>query len=123
MGISRRYLKNASGRNLKIVGKKGVVWGKVEDSTIYVQNKLTDAVEEFKITDDGSGHGGSNRIHSDTFISMMEDPDFQGTASLEAGYLSAMLCFAADRSVEEKQQINVSDLMPQAGLKLGFQVD
>ncbi len=111
------------GRNLKIVGKKGVIWGKVEDSAIYVQNKLTDAVEEFKITDDGSGHGGSNRIHADTFIRMMEEPEFHGTASLEAGYLSAMLCFAADRSVEEKQQIDVSDIMPQAGLKLGFQVD
>jgi predicted dehydrogenase len=112
-----------AGRTLKIVGTKGVIWGKVEDLTLFVQDRLTDAVEEFKIKDDGSGHGGSNRIHADAFVRMMEDPDFQSAASMEAGYLSAMLCFAADQSVEEKRQIDVSGIMTEAGLKPGFQVE
>ncbi len=34
-----------------------------------------------------------------------------------------MLCFAADQSVEEKRQIDVSSYMDEAGLKPGFKVE
>ncbi len=111
------------GRNLKVVGTRGVIWGKVEDNALFCQNRRTDAVEEFRAVDDGSGHGGANRLHADSFVAMMEDPKHQAPASLEAGYLSAMLCFAADQSVEEKRQIDVSSYMDEAGLKPGFKVE
>jgi predicted dehydrogenase len=108
------------GRALKIVGTRGAIWGKLEDGVLYTQDRRTDAVEECRPADDGSGHGGSNRIHADTFVRMMEQPDFEASASLEAGYLSAMLCFAADQSVAEQRQIDVSGLMAEAGLEPGF---
>lgn len=110
------------GRNLKIVGTKGAIWGKLEEGTLRLHNKLTDAVEELNPKDDGSGHGGGNRLHADAFLHMMADPSAQAPATLEAGYLSAMLCFAADQSVEEKRQIDVSHLMDEAGVKPGFRV-
>jgi len=52
----------------------------------------------------------------------MTKPDEIPSATLEAGYLSAMLCFAADQSVREKRQVDVSHLMDEAGLKRGFEV-
>jgi hypothetical protein len=41
---------------------------------------------------------------------MLHDKSFTPPAGVEAGYLSAMLCFAAERSVEEKRHVDVSRL-------------
>jgi hypothetical protein len=105
------------GRYLKIVGDRGVIYGKMEENRISLQTYGENKVETVDLTDDGSGHGGANKEHADLFLRMMDHPDFSASADLETGYLSAMLCFAADQSVEEKRQINVSRFMRDAGLK------
>jgi len=98
------------GRTLKVLGTRGAIYGKLEDNEIFLHNNRTDSVESVALRDDGSGHGGSNRGHADTFVRLMEEPQHQPLASLEAGYLSAMLCFAADQSAMEARQIDVSGL-------------
>lgn len=110
------------GRYLKIVGDKGVIYGKAEDNKIHLQTFADKKTETAELTDDGSGHGGANKDHADLFRRMMEDPSFHASANLEAGYLSAMLCFAADQSVEEKRQVDVSTFMRDAGLTAGYAV-
>jgi predicted dehydrogenase len=110
------------GRHLKIIGTKGVIKGKCEDNKIELQDKLTDKVEAFEIQDDGSGHGGSNRKHADVFIEMMRDENVFPTATVEAGYVSAMMCFAADKAAETKQVQDVSNIMSDAGLEAGFDI-
>ena len=96
----------SSGRHLKVIGTKGVVFGRMEDNEIHLHNKLSDQTETFKLTDDGSGHGGANSTHADVFIEMMNDRKARPSATVEDGSISAMLCFAADKSVEEKQSID-----------------
>lgn len=110
------------GRYLKIVGERGVIFGKMEDNKISLQTYQDNKTETVDLKDDGSGHGGANKEHADLFLRMMENPDFQASANLEAGYLSAMLCFAADQSVEEKRQVDVSHAMAESGLTAGFEV-
>lgn len=110
------------GRTIKIIGTKGVIKGKCEENKIQVQDKLTDEIEVFEIKDDGSGHGGSNRKHADVFIEMMRDKQVSPTATIEAGYVSAMMCVAADKSAETRQVQDVSQIMSEAGLKAGFEV-
>jgi hypothetical protein len=110
------------GRYLKIVGEKGVIYGKMEENKISLQVYQGNQVETADLKDDGSGHGGANKEHADLFLRMMENPEFQAAANLEAGYLSAMLCFAADRSVEEKRRVDVSAYLPESGLTAGFDV-
>lgn len=107
----------STGRNLKILGSAGAIWGKVEENVICCQNKRTDQVERVELKLDGSGHGGSNLTHAKTFQNMMLDRSYPSPATLEAGYVSAMLCFAADQSVAEKRQLDVSHLMQEAGLE------
>jgi hypothetical protein len=114
--------RSACGRTLKVVGTRGVIYGKLEDHVLCLQDKRTDAVERFEAKDDGSGHGGANRGHAEAFLRMMEDPSYRPGATLEAGFLSAMLCFAADQSAEERRQVDVSGLMAEAGLRPGFVV-
>jgi predicted dehydrogenase len=110
------------GRYLKIVGDKGVIFGKVEENKISLQTYSGNTVETYDVKDDGSGHGGANKEHADLFLRMMENPEFHASANLEAGYLSAMLCFAADQSVEEKRRLDVSHYISDAGLAAGFDV-
>jgi predicted dehydrogenase len=110
------------GRHLKIIGTRGAIYGKLEDNTICLQDRLTDTVERVELSDDGSGHAGSNRIHADAFVRMMTDPAYPSPAPLEAGYLSAMLCFSADASAETQQLVDVSHLMDEAGLDRGFEL-
>jgi predicted dehydrogenase len=104
------------GRHIKIIGTKGVIWGKQEDNKISIQGKFTDAVETVDITDDGSGHGGGDRNHADEFIRMMREPGYNPEATIEAGYLSSAICFAADMSVEKKKPISLNEYV-KYGLK------
>ncbi len=101
----------SSGRHIKIIGTKGSVFGRMEDNEIHLHDRFTDNIETFKLTDDGSGHGGANRKHVDVFIEMMNDRSLQPGATLEAGFDSAMLCFAADKSVEDKCKIDFNKFL------------
>lgn len=109
-----------TGRNLRIFGTEGALWGKCEEKVLYCQTKRTDEVERLEVHDDGSGHAGANKTHAEAFVRMMTEATYPSPATLEAGYVSAMLCFAADESVETKRQVNVSGLLDEAGLEADF---
>jgi len=98
------------GRHIKIIGTEGVIWGKLEDNKINIHNKVSDTEETFDLHDDGSGHGGGNRKHADEFIKMIEDPTYQPHATVEDGFLSSMMCFAADYSAKEKITIDFTKI-------------
>lgn len=110
----------ATGRNLRILGSKGSIWGRCEENVIFCQDKQADQVERLELKLDNSGHAGANRTHAVAFQNMMADPTFPSPATLEAGYISAMICFAADDSAANGQRIDVSHLLPEAGLKANF---
>jgi predicted dehydrogenase len=110
------------GRTLKLVGTDGAIYGKCEDNAISLLDYATDTVTRVDVRDDGSGHGGANREHADAFIRMMNEPGYAPPANLEAGYLSAMLCFAADQSAAEHRLLDISHTMPEAGLTPGYTV-
>lgn len=97
------------GRMLKIVGTQGVIYGRAEDNRITLQNKMTDEEEVVDLKIDDSGHGGANRSHADAFIRMMEDPEFRSEATVEAGYLSSMMCFYADESAGNGQPVMLAE--------------
>lgn len=100
-----------SGRHLKIIGTTGTIYGRMEDNEIHLHDKFSDEVETFKLEVDDSGHGGADRAHADIFIEMMNDGKIQPSATLEAGFISGMLCFAADKSVEEKRRVDLAELI------------
>lgn len=55
-------------------------------------------------------HSPKRIVFMGTGARMLHDKSFTPPAGVEAGYLSAMLCFAAERSVEEKRHVDVSRL-------------
>jgi predicted dehydrogenase len=110
----------ATGRTLRVLGSEGSIWGKCEENVIHCHNRRTDAVERLELRLDGSGHGGANRNHAEAFTRMMLDPAYPSPATLEAGYVSAMTCFAADDSASGGRRVDVSHLLAEAGLNADY---
>lgn len=95
-----------SGRNLNIIGTHGSVWGNYRFPEVYSQVGTADPVRH-AAPNDGSGHEGGDRSHHAAFFDMLTGPDVLPRATVYDGYLSAMVCFAADRSVIERRQVQL----------------
>lgn len=102
------------GRNLKVIGTKGVLFGKLEDNQITLFESATELETVVDLRIDASGHGGANRSHTDAFVRLMEDASFESEATVEAGFLSSMMCFAADESVEKRSHVDLTDIVQMA---------
>ena len=94
-----------SGRNIHAVGTYGRVWGNMHENRVFCYDNRTGETSEFDTRGDGTGHGGGDRNHSMLLHRMMTEPDFRPEQDAEAGYLSAVVCFAADRSRIERRRV------------------
>jgi predicted dehydrogenase len=95
-----------AGRNFHAVGTQGRIWGNLHDAQVHLYRNGPGTEEIFDGSGDGSGHGGGDALHAYELVAMMEDPEYRPRQNAHAGYLSAMMCFAADTSVEEKRRID-----------------
>ena len=96
-----------AGRNLHVVGTRGRIWGNMDLNSIGVFDNLSDETEEISLATDGTGHGGGDRNHALILREMMADADFRPGQDAQAGYLSAVMSFAADRSVAERRRVSL----------------
>ncbi len=94
-----------AGRSICLVGTRGMIWGHIDELKVSVYDNHTHETEVFDTAGDGSGHGGGDRAHALNLHRMMCEPDYRPEQNAYAGYLSAMVCFAADHSVREQRQI------------------
>jgi len=97
-----------SGRNFHAVGLKGRIWGNLSDKKVYHYDNASGEVAVFDGSGDGSGHGGGDRIHSMKLFEMMKNPEFRPEQNAEAGYLSAVVCFAAETSRLENRRVSLA---------------
>lgn len=94
-----------AGRNFHAVGTGGMVWGNLRDKTVYFHENLSGETRSYDSTGDGSGHGGGDRLHVLLLGRMIRDPDYMPDQGVEAGYLSAVMCFASDISRTERRVV------------------
>jgi len=87
-----------AGRNLHVVGCDGRIWGNMGESKVFRYDNAGDEAAAFDTSGDGTGHGGGDRMHALELVRMMAEPDYRPAADAYAGYLSAVMCFAADAS-------------------------
>ncbi len=95
-----------AGRNIHVIGQKGRIWGTMDENTVSCYDNFSNKVQEFDTSGDGSGHGGGDKIHALNLRKMMMDPTFKPDQNAAAGYLSAVMCFAADISMQESRRVN-----------------
>jgi len=107
-----------AGRNLHVVGTHGQIWGNLHDNQVYWQATKAAQPEVYDTRGDGSGHGGGDRLHALLLHQMMAEPDFRPDQNVRAGYLSAAMCFAADRSVAEGRRLRF-EYLPDGRVEVG----
>jgi hypothetical protein len=77
----------------------------MELNEISLFDNQSETVESLSVTTDGTGHGGGDKRHALLLRQMMQEPAFRPAQDACAGYLSAVMCFAADQSVAERRQV------------------
>ena len=78
----------------------------MEDASVSLYNNLSGETSVIDAGGDDSGHGGGDVLHAMLLKRMIEEPDFKPEQSAEAGYLSAVMCFAADLSMNERRRVD-----------------
>jgi predicted dehydrogenase len=95
-----------AGRNFHIIGTHGRLWGNLHEAEVFCYDNASDTTEKVDCSGDGSGHGGGDRLHALQLLRMIDEPDFRPEASATAGYLSAVMSLAADRSMRENRRLH-----------------
>ena len=88
-------------RNFHAVGHLGRIWGNLHENKVFHYDNASGETVEYDTTGDGSGHGGGDRKHALELLAMMQDASYRPPQNAYTGYLSAVMCFAADRSRKE----------------------
>ncbi|MCL5270017.1 MAG: Gfo/Idh/MocA family oxidoreductase [bacterium] len=95
-----------AGRNFHAIGKRGRIWGNHAEHTVYHHDNRTGATTAHDTHGDGSGHGGGDLAHALLLRRMMQDAGYRPAQGADAGYLSAVMCFAADLSRAQRRRMN-----------------
>ncbi len=96
-----------SGKNLHIVGTRGRIWGNIHDKEVISHNMETGKVTEHTLEVNNSPHGGGNILHAEEFLRLAAGTQEKPMSSEYDAFVSAMICFAADRSRAEKRQVSI----------------
>ncbi|MCA1808756.1 MAG: hypothetical protein LC725_04775 [Lentisphaerae bacterium] len=112
-GIVCNFLMNfnaggdRSGRNLHIVGTRGRLWGNEAELAVMTHDMATDQVTRHPFERENTAHSGGNRIHAEEFLRLVAGETTSPVAGVYDAYLSAMLCFAADRARLERRLVGI----------------
>lgn len=96
-----------AGRNFHAVGTEGNLWGNLQEAKVWRHDNASNETSSFDASGDGSGHGGGDRLHALLLGRMMREPDFRPGQNAMAGYLSAVMSFAADLSRIERRKVDL----------------
>ena len=94
-------------RSMTIVGSRGTLWGYIDEMKVFHATTGARETVEHPVQWDNSGHGGGDRTHAFAFLDAVHGRRAQPAAGTWEGYLSAMVCFAADRSLQDARRVNL----------------
>ena len=109
-------------RSIHLVGDRGEIFGKLEDGCFTVRTIEASPDRDFSdeivnVGEDGDdttgvsgGHGGGEAHLMSDFVRVVRgEPPSLSTTSLEDSIYGHLLCFAADRSMEERRIVSIND--------------
>lgn len=85
-------------RNFHATGTEGRIWANLHEHKAWLHENVADRTTAFDAVGDGSGHGGGDEVHALTLRRMMADRTYRPECNAVAGYLSTVMCLAADVS-------------------------
>lgn len=95
-----------SGRNIHIVGTRGRLWGNIDEKSISVFDNQTEQTRKIEIEGGSGGHNGGDDSHAMELLRMMKEPGYVPQQDAYAGYLSSVMCIAADTSMREGRRLD-----------------
>lgn len=94
-------------REIKFMGSKGEIAGKLEDNEIYVTDFLTGKKEKVVIPVIKEGHGGGDEGIMEAFVDMVEKGRLsEGSSDVASAVLSHYMAFAAEKSREDRKMFS-----------------
>lgn len=101
-------------RTLTIFGTDGIIRGDFASDHItllhHTEAGQEPSREDIMIHHDSSGHGGGDSLIAEQFRRLFRSETFIPLAGLREGIEAALVSFAADRSVEEKRVVEISEV-------------
>lgn len=95
-----------AGRSIHIIGAGGRIWGNLDVPVVFEHNNVSGETTEHKFILDGSGHHGGDQAHIHGVMQTLKGETRKPAVGTYEGYLSAMICFAADRSMLEGRRVH-----------------
>ena len=92
-------------RNFHAIGTQGRIWGNLHDAQVHLYRNPLAQEQVFDMRGDGTGHGGGDALHANELLRMIDDSSYRPRQDAYAGYLSAVMCMAADKSVEQQRRL------------------
>ena len=106
-------------RYICVIGSKGRVEGELSSAEIRVGDTVRRTQEIIRVTEDGSGHHGGDGEIARAFEQSILNPSGRPLATLEDGFHSAMVVFAAERSRVERRPVELSEVYRLLNLEPG----
>ena len=110
LNMTVTFNSNRHTRTMNIIGTKGYVAGDTSEKRISTGVLKPETQRTLAIADDGTGHDGGDGEICRSFLQSMLDPDYRPSATIEAGFHSAMLAFAAERSRIEGRCVAMAEM-------------
>ena len=105
-------------RTLKVHGDRGYVSGDTSAKQVTTGTLKPETAQTFDIADDGTGHDGGDGEICRSFLQSMLDPDYVPSATIQDGFHSAMVAFAAERSRLENRCVETAQMYDELGLTM-----
>jgi len=110
--LSLNMSAEATRRTIRVWGTRGRIEGDLEDGRVVEYPVDGSAPKEHAVAPaNESGHHGGDRAIAAELEKAVTDPEgFAPLASVEEGYASALVAFAADRSLRERRTVECAEL-------------
>jgi len=106
----------ATRRIIHIVGSEGRIYGVLNDNyfTLFKRTGADNEVRHvIEVHPDNSGHGGGDSVLTNDFFKMLQGNPNLDRPGLKEGIESALMCIAAEQSVQTGQQILLTEMQQQ----------
>jgi predicted dehydrogenase len=103
----------ATRRTIHIIGSKGRIYGVLNDNrfTIFKQDlRHNETLTVIEVHPDASGHSGGDSVLTSDFLKLLEGNPNKNRPGLQEGIEAAMMCLAADQSVESHEFVKINPM-------------
>ena len=118
LNLTMTFGSDINVRTIRIIGSEGRVEGDTLSKEVRIGTLMPFKQESCPIVDDGTGHDGGDGAICRAFEQNLIDPDYKPSTTVEDGFHSAMVAFAAERSRLQGREVELAEIYGELGLNI-----